>query len=182
MARRRFAGGVPALRQGQRRVSEWGASFDQTAVIALGPNTVQLVQSFPLATLFSAGLIPSTIVRTRGELWVHSDQSAANEMPFGALSMQVTSEPARVAGAASLLAPIIDEAADQFFVYQFFAGGNSGPSTGALFGQPWSQFTFDSKAMRKIDDGQAIVIMMENASAAHQCEFVLKFRILFKKH
>ena len=180
MARRTFRG--PALRQGQRRLTEWGASADVSTTSGLLAGSVVLDQSFTNAILNAAGLFPSTIVRVRGDLWVRSDQNAANETPFGAMAFAVANENARAAGVASLLAPIADEGADAFFVYQYFHGGNFGASTGALFANPWHHFPFDSKAMRKLEDGDSIVIMMENSDGAGGADYVLKFRILFKVH
>ncbi len=181
MARRSF-GRLAPRRQGPRRATEWGASADSTAVKTLGGSGVVLDQSFTDAILSGAGLLPSTIVRVRGELWVHSDQGAANEAPFGAMAFAIANENARAAGIASLLTPIADEAADGFFVFQYFMGANNGASTGALFGQPWYRFEFDSRAMRKIEDGDSIAVVLENASPLHALEYILKFRILFKVH
>jgi len=176
---RRFP--VALRRQGPKRHTIWTASANITApAAALGPGILRLDQSFDRASLFSIGAIPSTIVRTRGEIWVSSDQDAANESSFGAFSMQVTSEAAVVAGAASMEGPIANEVSDVFFVHQFFIGANDGPSTGALFGRPWHRFAFDSKAQRKIVDGQAIAVMIENAAAAGSFIYILKFRMLLK--
>ncbi len=170
------------LRQGQRRKTEWAASADVTAVTALAAGGEILDSSLSEAILGGAGLLPSTIIRTRGVLWSRSDQDAANESAFGAMSMAVTSEPARAVGVGALLTPIVDEAGDQFFVYQTWFAGNGGPSTGALFSQPWYAQEFDSKAQRKVEGGNAIVVVLENASAAHGAEFIIKFRMLFKVH
>ncbi len=181
MARRSF-GRLAPRRQGPRRQTEWGASADSTAVKTLGGSGTVLDQIFTGATLQAAGLFPSTIVRVRGDLWVHSDQDAANEAPFGALSMAVASDAASTAGVASLQLPITDETSEQFFVYQYWMGGNFGASTGALFANPWYRFSFDSRAMRKIANGDSIVVVLENASPLHGMEYILKFRILFKTH
>ena len=42
--------------------------------------------------------------------------------------------------------------------------------------------TFDFRSMRKIEDQQAIVVSIENASAAEGAQYVMKFRMLFKLH
>ncbi len=180
MARRR--GAFAPRRQGPRRQSEWIASADQNAVVALGASVVLLNQSLTAATFVAAGLAPSTIVRTRGSLYVHSDQTAANESGFGAFGMAVVNDNARAAGAASLPGPITDEGFDSWFVYENFGGMNFGPSTGALFANPWTRYDFDSKAMRKVENGDAVVVMFENASLAAGLEFIIKFRMLFKTH
>jgi len=167
----------PALRQGQRRKSIWIGSADSTAVTNLAAATAVLAQSFTGAQVSALGAF--TIVRTRGVMYTKSDTVAAVEEPFGAMSMAVVDEAARSAGIASLNQPIDDESADQFFVYEQWFGGNWSLAAGAADGR-WYVQPFDSKAMRKVEDGQAIVQVVENASASHGVQFILKFRMLIK--
>ena len=122
-----------------------------------------------------------TIIRTRGILWIRSDQTAAEEEPFGALGFSVVSEQARVAGVAAVPSPITDEQSDLFFVHQFWQSGVSIGSEVA-FTNLWTAYPFDSKAMRKVADGDAIVVVMENAHAVDAANYILKFRMLFKLH
>ena len=177
MARRQLVvrGGVS---RGVRRKTQWGSSADVTASIAIGPQVALLTQDLSGAAL--ASVVPATIVRTRGELWVRSDQVAAVEEPFGALGFSVVTEAARAVGVAAVPIPITDEGADVFFVHQFWQCG--AVETGAVQEAPWSRYSFDSKAMRKITDGEAVVVTMENASAVGLADFILKFRMLFKLH
>ncbi len=160
-----------------RRKTTWLASFDSTAITSLAPNAAAVDQAFTGAAIAALG--PSTIVRVRGMVFVTSDQTAASELTFGALGMAVVSEQARVAGLAAVPTPITEEASDLWFVHQFF-GDSIGVATAiGLVGLGTPTF-FDSKAMRKLegDDSQAIVVLMENASATAGLEYVLKFRIL----
>ena len=162
-------------------MTAWAASADTTVFSpAVGPGVNRLDQSLSAAVLDPSS--PTTIVRVRGEIWVRSDQDAVNETGFGALGFAVVNDNARAAGAASILGPITNEAADQWFVHQFFNAGNVGPTTGALFGNPWHRYSFDSKAMRKVEEGDAIVVMVENAAVTFSFEFLLKFRLLLKLH
>ncbi len=168
-------------RQGPRRATLWVASADVTGFQTLAAATKQLNQSFSDAQLFGAGLAPSTVVRVRGTMWVRSDQNIAVEEPFGALGFAVVSENARASGAlGSLPGPIADEPADLWFAYMFFQGGNI--AVDATFQNPWSRYDFDSRAMRKVDEGEGIVVMLENAVASHGMQVILKFRMLFKSH
>ncbi len=179
MARRVF---TRPLRQGQRRATEWVASADITAIKTLASGSTVNDQNLIEATLLALGLFPSTIVRTRGTFWVQSDQNAANETPFGAFGFAVVSERARAVGVTAIPFPVTDEGSDLFFVHQTFLGGSFGASTGALFANPWHQYDFDSKAMRKLEDGMAIAVQIQNSSGAHGLNYVLKFRMLFKTH
>ena len=179
MARRgRFLGRVPA--RGSQRVTEWGASADVAAVQNLAAATAVLDQTFSDATLNAAGVSPSTIVRLRGVIWTKSDTVAAVEQPFGAVSFAVVDQAALDAGVASLNLPITDEPADGFFGFAYFFGGNTALAAGAADG-PWFAQEFDSKAMRKIENAQGIGVIVENASVSHGVQYILKFRILFKR-
>ncbi len=92
----------------------------------------------------------------------------------------VFSDFAVTAGIGSLPDPISDEAADLWFVHQTFiigvmAGGANGNQRGSVF-------QFDSKAMRKVEEGSSIGVIMVNAHVAHGLQFILKFRMLIKLH
>ena len=181
MAPRRF-GRLSPGRQGPRRSTEWGASADVTAVTALGGATTIIAQTFTGGILQTAGLLPSTVVRVRGELYVQSDQAAVAERPFGALGFAVVSDEAAVAGAASVPGPITNAQSEKFFVWQPWQAAAVVDSANVAI-QPMERFEFDSKAMRKIQNGDAIVVMMENgALAGIGAQFILQFRLLFKLH
>ncbi len=181
MARRR---GAVALRQGQRRMTDWVASNDSTASTTLAAAGVVQDQALTEAILSSTGLLPSTIVRTRGDLWIKGDAGAegASENPFGAVGFAVVSERARAVGSGSLPFPIGDEPSDLFFVHFFWHAGSVFGSAVGLNANMWQHYAFDSKAQRKVQSGNAVVVMIENASAAFGAEYVLKFRMLFKTH
>ena len=168
------------MRSGPRRQTQWGGSALKTTEIAAPANTTILDQSFTAAVLDPD--TPMTVVRTRGILSIRTDQVIATEQPFGALGFMVVNENARVAGVASLLTPYTDALAEQWFVHQYW-------HTGILFGDatgiqapPFREYVFDSKAMRKVGEGEAIVILLENNSALHGATYLLDFRILFKMH
>jgi len=171
LARRSFA----PRRQGPRRATEWSSSPDITTATTLAAATKVIAQSFPASTL--AAVVPATVVRVRGNIWVASDQASSSEEPFGALGFAIVSQNALTAGVASVPGPITDEIEDRWFVYEYFQAYFA---TGQ--GVTWQRYAFDSKAMRKIQDGDAIVIMVENAHSTMGMEFIVKFRILFKLH
>ena len=176
MARRTF-GGRSALRQGQRRKTVWLASADITTIQTLAAATAVQDQVFTGAQIEALG--PLTITRTIGTLWVKTDQVAATEIPFGAMGMCVVSEQARVAGVASVPTPITDETSDLFFTYVPWAASMLlADATGMIDGM--STYQFDSRAQRKVQDGEAVSVTLENASSVHGVGYVLKFRILVK--
>jgi len=175
MARRRFATRTGVVRSGSRRATQWLGSANDTDVTLLAAATAVLDQSFAFGE-------PATIVRTRGSLWVASDQSIASEFPFGALGMAVVTDQAFAAGAASIPAPYTESDADTFFLWESFATGLVFKSGVGTESQPWARTDFDSKAMRKVDDNSTAVVMLENGSATDGLQFIITFRMLVMLH
>ncbi len=166
------AGGGAARRTG------WFASADVTAEATLGAGLAVLDQSFTEANL--AQEVPFTIVRTRGFVYWRSDQFGAAELPFGALGFMVSTEEARVAGTASMPGPITSEDSDVWFVHQPFIADSRANATGGA--APGRVFQFDSRAMRKVEDGMAINVLLENGSTLHGGNYLIKYRMLIKYH
>ncbi len=162
-----------------RRQTQWIGSSDSTAAGVAGAANVVFDQVLPESALLD--LYPFTIVRTRGILWVKSDQVAASEEPFGALGMAVVPERTHaVGGVTALPAPIADESSDVWFIHQFWLGSMQfGDGTG-FNADAYMAYAFDSRAQRKVQAGEAIVVMLENASASHGAKYVVKFRMLTK--
>ncbi len=123
-------------------------------------------------------LRPFTVVRVRGMLSIISDQVAAAEEPFGAFGMCVVTDQASAAGLASLPSPISEEGSDVWFAYQF---GAAPINTAGVMASVATSY-FDSKAMRKVEDGETIVTLFENASASAGLLYLAKFRFLLKLH
>ncbi len=158
-----------------RRATEWIASADSASPQALGSASVLLDQDFTGAQV--SLLSPFTITRTVGLLSVRGDQIGADEFPLMAMGGMVVQETARAAGVASLPTPIVEEGDDAWFLYV-----TATAASGTVNGAPVSQFHFDSRAQRKVEDGQAIVFVVENASSGFGIEYWLKFRMLIKVH
>ena len=180
MARRRLVGTRSALRQGQRRIVEWFAGPATTVTTNLAASTVLLHSSFNAAAV---ALLPFTIMRTRGELWVFSDQDAATRTPFGAIGISVVSAQALAAGVASVPDPITDEGSDLFFLHQFWMAHITVlSSVGFQGGDFLSRYSFDSKAMRKVSIDQQVAVVIANQAATGGINFVWRFRMLVKLH
>ena len=134
------------LVRGSKKGTFWAGSARDTDRTVLAAGTTVLDQTGVLGSF-----IDLTIVRTRGVLWVGSDQVAAAETPFGALGMLVTTPEAITAGAASLPAPYTDSDNDRFFVHQYFVTHLQFSSGVGFNPQGFTGFPFDSKAMRCVD-------------------------------
>jgi len=168
-----------SLSRGPRRGTSWVSSADSTGTTALAAGAVILDSTFAVgAGLFDA---PFTIVRTRGLVMIKSDSEAATETPFGALGMAVVSAPAAAGGVGSIPTPISEESSELWFLWEpFIAPVVFGSAVG--INKIDQTHYFDSKAMRKVEDGNTVVFVLENASALHGLEYVIKFRMLIKLH
>ena len=176
--RRSFRGSFAPRKQGPRRSSDWAASADITGITALAASGVVLDQTLA-STLLLGGA--GTIVRTRGSVWVSTDQTANTEAPFGAIGFAVVTTQAAAIGVTAIPTPITDETSDQFFVYESFLSGIIVSSAVSIM-NPWMEYKFDSKAMRKVEADQTIVVALENASSSAGLQYVVKFRMLIKQN
>ncbi len=154
------------------RLTEWFASADVALWTALGASVFIFDSELTAAEKAKR---PFTITRTVGSVWMHSDQQAATEEPFGAVGMMVVSDKAAALGVTALPSPILQESSDEWFVYGAFAA-----TAGTVEGAPVARLDFDSRAQRKVVDGETIVVMLENGSSAFGFTYVIKFRMLVK--
>ena len=177
MARRGFRGSFAPRRQGPRRASDWAASADDTGITALAASAAVLDQTLAASQLLGGA---GTIVRTRGSIWVSTDQTANTEAPFGAIGFAVVTDQAAAIGVTAVPTPITDEVSDQFFVYESFLSGILVSSDISIM-NPWMEYKFDSKAMRKVEASQTIIVTVENASSSAGLQYVVKFRMLIKQ-
>ena len=124
--------------------------------------------------LASVGLLSNpgigeTIRRTLGGVYVTSDQNAAVENQFGAVGMIVVSDLAIAAGAASVPGPFTDSDDDGWFVWQGFSQRlRFGTAVG--FDDVGRWYPYDSRGMRRTEEGFGFAVMFENADAVHGIE------------
>ncbi len=103
--------------------------------------------------------IGETVRRTRGTIMVQSDQEGTSESQFGAVGFVVVNDLAIAAGAAAIPGPFSDQDDDGWYVWQPLLA-----NFGA--GENWAQiYEYDSKAMRRVEEGFSVAVMVENASA-----------------
>ncbi len=157
-----------------RRPTEWG-SLSSTAITSVAGASSAVLASFSAATL--AGVVPGTIVRIRGSVLWKSDQAAADEVQFGAVATSVVSEIARAA--SSVPVPSVNQWTDDQFFWTM-ALQNTGMAGVAAGRQHVEAIQFDNRAMRKLDDGDGIVVTCGNWGA-NGIDVAVSFRILFMK-
>ncbi len=161
---------------GSRRKTEWIATT--TALVDIGAGASSLVFSFSQATL--APLYPFTVVRTRIALLTAADAGFISDQDWSAaLGVMVTTQLALSAGAASLPNPITNIGDDYWFVHQPFMGFVEASSGVDLL--TGLQINIDSKAQRKVEDGQVIVGVIQNLGG-DSVQIAIMARLLLKLH
>ena len=162
-------------RVGPRRSTDWIASTVETAVSSLAAASVVLDQSFAFSE-------DATIVRVRGMLWVASDQAIASEEPFGAVGFATVTGQANAVGVTAVPTPIADQPSEQFFLWAPFMNDLVQVTGAGFAARTFRQVPLESKAMRKVTQGQAVVVTLENSSAVAGMEYLMLFRMLIKLH
>ena len=167
------------VRDGARkRETIWigGAAFNQSLVTQ---TTVVLVTSLNAAAL---AFRPFTIVRTRGVIRVRSDQNAAAEDYGASYGRCVVSEQASAIGVTAVPTPTTDNVSDLWYVYEFMLGSLQVQTAVGLF-EGGQERIIDSKAMRKVEDGEDVISVVEGAGTGFSGAQISGFtRMLVKLH
>ncbi len=166
------------LRGGRNvRETRWGA----TSVVQGTPmaaSTAILLTSLGATVL---AMRPLTIVRTRGVILGRSDQSAASEDYSFGYGHAVVSEQAVAIGVTAVPTPMTDADSDLWFVYESVIGQLIFSDATGIF-EAGQRVAFDSKAMRKVEDGQDAISVVETSSLSAGAIIQVQFRCLFKLH
>ena len=161
---------------GKRRETLWiGSAAVQQALATAAPFQILNFNAAALA------LRPFTIVRTRGVIVLRSDQVAATEDYGAAVGFSVVSDQAVAIGVTAVPTPNTDVSSDLWFVYEtifgrFLFASAVGQNDGQVV-----QRQFDSKAMRKVEDGQDLSVTVE-AAPFQGSSITVQNRMLVKLH
>ena len=159
------------IRAAVRPTTNW------TRIVSSVVTVVPVSSKVLLASLnLSNPGIGETIRRTIGRIMVLSDQASVHEEQLGAFGLVVVNDLALAAGAASIPGPVTEAGDDGWFVWEpLIAAGSqiANPSGGPIIGLP-----FQSRAMRRVEEGFSVAIMVENASALHVFEFAMGISLL----
>ena len=160
-----------------RRESLWLGGVFSLITISAPPGPV-IVSSL---SAFLLGLRPFTVVRNRGIVGIHTDQIAATEHIRGAYGAAVVSDQAVAIGVTAVPTPVTDSESDLWFTYQMLqASFDFADATG--FTATEQQYQVDSKAMRKVEDGQDLIEVVELAGTSGGAIIQTQTRMLIKLH
>ena len=151
----------------------WIGQADQ-GYVAVGAGASSIVASFDPG---AAAMVKPTIVRSRGVLSVRSASSAADVSVVGAFGMCVVSDQVFTAGAASVPGPWTDGDWDGWFVWQAFSLSLEVTTDISRIIND-RIFEIDSKAMRKVNENETILLVVESQAVA--IEVSVPIRVLLK--
>ncbi len=138
-----------------------------TAVIALSFDTRGTLE--PKA--------PWTIVRTRGYLYIKSDSLVGTEAFNGAFGIAVVNGEAFDAGVGSIPTPYTESFDDRWLYHEYIAGGTVVTTGGDVATSDPFTSQLDGKAMRKVNIGDVVVVVIENGSPTLGFNFLFNLRL-----
>jgi len=167
------------IRGGQRvRETQW-LPIDKTLATVSAAGAAVLLNSLNTA---EKALRPFTIVRTRGMFFMRSDQVAAPELYSVAIGGCVVSDQAEAIGVTAIPTPSTDRGSDLWFLYEEnMALYELGTFVGFDF-DAGVRKEFDSKAMRKVEEGQDVVFVLEATTGSLGATVQTAGRLLIKLH
>jgi len=176
MGRREFRRGAAAVHQ--RRLTQWlDVMPTRTSVSAAGSIILNSL------TVAEKALRPFTVVRTRLLMSIVSDQTGLTETQYAAVGLAVVSDQAEAIGITAVPTPVTDLASDLWFLHQFLTNETVFSSAVGFSDDGAHQYQVDSKAMRKVQDGEDLVVVAEGSSIGTG-GFILTVagRLLIKLH
>ncbi len=167
-------------------ITRGGRQVRETVWVPLATIQQATLAAASTALLFgglSAGALalrPFTVIRTRGFWHVQSDQGIADERYQVAFGQAVVTTQAQAIGVTAVPTAATDADSDAFYVYDVILGSyNTGDTEIDSRG---IYKAFDSKAMRKVDDGFDLVATIETFSTSSGAVVDIFFRTLLKLH
>ena len=176
---------MPARRRsGFRGVSRPRPATDWARIVPSGMTTVGVSTKVVVATFTLSNVgISETVRRVRGRVLATSDQVAVGEAQLGAFGLIVVNDVALALGATGIPGPVTEASDDGWFVWEpliVISQASDGQSSGGVgaYTSRMCNFEFDSKAMRKVEEGFGIAVMVENEHASAAMEFAVGISLL----
>jgi len=125
---------------------------------------------------------PFTIVRTHVHVMVQSDQSAASENVVIGVGASVVSDQSLAIGVTAVPTPITDLGSDMWFFHQLATARFAFNTAVGFDDHAAEHYTWESRAMRKVNDAQDIVFSVEASVAGSGALITIIGRLLIKEH
>ena len=168
------------------RIFRGGRMVRETLWGFIGPTNTNMGAASTAVLLNTLGasalaIRPFTIIRARGSMFLESDTITASEFYQASLGFAVVSEQAVAIGVTAIPTPQTDAGSDLWFVYESLQG-RLRFATSAGFRDTGHLKDYDSRAMRKVEEGQDLVIVAETSSISLGATLGYTGRFLVKLH
>jgi len=173
--RRQFARGAQAIRQ--RRETSWLEVEPVSSTI--GGTTAVITHVMSAAELAKR---PFTIIRTHLVIRVISDQFAASEAQIVGVGACVVSDQAVAIGVTAVPTPMVDIESELWFLHQMVFNEFTFGSGVGFDSNAGTMVNIDSKAMRKVNDGEQAIFVVETDNLSAGAIIVVGGRVLIKEH
>jgi len=123
--------------------------------------------------------LDQTILRCRGEFLIHGIPDAASDVELAGIGLCVVTAQALAVGGTSVPGPIADDESDAWLWHQYIpmdaigATAAAGDNIGLVH-----RFTLDAKAMRKLPEDFALILVAELTDASMPTELRGGMRVL----
>ncbi len=160
------------------RKTFWVGGTIVNSVLAAA-NSALIVTSLSVSAL---ALRPFTVVRTRGVWSFFSDQIAADEDQQVAFGGIVVSDEAVAVGITAVPTPVEQDSSSWLFYDMAFQRFEQQSAIGIYPAMiPWNN-VIDSKSMRKVDEGQDLVEVIQNGAGSEGSTVTTFVKHLIKLH
>ena len=161
---------------GARRETSW---FDiEPSANAVGTSQFAITH---LMTAVELAKRPFTVTRTRLEVMIATDQASASEAQIGAVGLCVVSSQAAAIGVTAVPTPISDMGSDLWFVHHVLMSQVLFATVVGIT-EIGRKYSIDSRAMRKVNDDQEIIVVVESAATSDGFNIDIAGRLLIKEH
>ena len=157
-----MARGFAGQGRGARLRKSWSAMTVADVVVM---STTQAV--IGSVSLGAGSGLEATVLRSRGELLVTASPDDVADSDILGLGLIVVRAAALAAGGVSVPGPILDQSSDSWLWHQYVpldAFGASTEATARTGGSAWSRVVVDAKAMRRLPEDSAVVLVGELTS------------------
>ncbi len=167
-----------AMGRSARRETSW-LDIEPVAVNFSAAGSAAITHVMTAAELAKR---PFTVVRTHLSLHIGTDQNVGKEEQVGAVGLCVVADQAAAIGVTAVPTPFVDMASDLWFLHKALIADFIFGSTASFNADSGQSVYADSKAMRKVNDDQQIIVVGEAASISDGFNLTILGRMLIKEH